>query len=232
MNILCTVCARGGSKGIKDKNLKKLNGEPLILHTLKKALKSKIFDKIVLSSDSKKIINVSKKYVDHVIKRPKVFASDKASKLLSIKHALIVSEKYFEKSFDIIFDLDVTSPLREIKDIINAKKKFINSKYNNLVSVCESRKNPYFNMVEKKKNGIKIVKNKIDFIRRQDAPKIYDLNASIYIWNRRALINNSKIVNNKTGFFVMPKSRSIDIDDEFDFQLIKKLIKKKGSNNE
>ena len=168
----------------------------------------------------------SEKFVDHVIKRPKKLASDKVAKLLAIKHAWRESEKFFNTKFDIIFDLDVTSPLREIKDIRNAKKKFIRKKYNSLISVCHSRKNPYFNIVEKTKSGIRLVKFIKNYDRRQDIPEVFDVNASIYIWKRQALIKSKKIVNNHTGIFIMPKSRSIDIDDKFDFDVVKKLMKK------
>ncbi len=225
MNILCTICARSGSKGVKNKNLKKIKGKPLIFYTLKKAIKSKIFDKIVLSTDSKKIANFSKKYVDLIIKRPKKLASDKASKVPSIKHALLGSEKKFKKKFNIIMDLDVTAPLRETKDIINAKKLFQSKKYENLISVCESRKNPYFNMVELNKNGVKLVKDKKLFSRRQDAPKVFDINASIYMWKRSTLLKIKKVVTSKTGLFLMPKSRSIDIDDYHDFKIVEKFLK-------
>ena len=225
MNILCTICARKGSKGVKNKNLKILHGKPLIFYTLQKARKSKIFSKIIVSTDSSKITNFSKKFVNHIIKRPKKLASDKATKLSAIKHALYESEKIFKMKFDIIFDLDVSSPLRNIKDIVNAKKKFIQKKYSSLISVCHSRKNPYFNIIEKTKSGIKLVKYLKNYDRRQDVPKVYDVNASIYIWRRKTLLNSKTIVNNKTGLLIMPKSRSIDIDDDFDFEVVKRLMR-------
>ena len=151
-NILCTVCARGGSVSLKNKNFRKLLNIPLITRTLIQAHKTKIFDKIVVSSDSNKILKISKKYSDFNIKRPKKLSNSKSSKISAIKHALIQSEKIFKKKFEIIIDLDVTAPLRTKNDIIKAKKKFINKKYKNLISVCYSNKNPYFNMVEKTKN--------------------------------------------------------------------------------
>ena len=188
MNILCTVCARGGSKGIKNKNIKKLFNKPLILHTLLQAKKSRIFDKIIVSTDSNKIINISKRKVDYIVKRPKKLSTAKASKIFAIKHALTQAEKNFKKNFDIVIDLDATSPLRNIDDIIKAKNKFVRNKYENLISVCHSRKNPYFNIVEKTKKGLKLVREtKKNYVRRQDAPDVYDINASIYIWKRAAL---------------------------------------------
>ena len=228
MNILCTVCARGGSKILKNKNIKKLLNKPLIMHTLTQAKKSGIFDKIIVSSDSNAIISISKNFVDYIIKRPKKLAGDKVSKILAIKHALIQTEKYFNKKFDVIVDLDATSPLRKKKDIINAMNKFIKKKYKNLVSVCHSKKNPYFNVIEKIGKKVKLVKNsKKIFSSRQDAPEVYDLNASIYIWKRSALLNTRGVLTNKTGIYVMPADRSIDIDSDLDFKLVKFLMKGK-----
>ncbi|MBL6857133.1 MAG: acylneuraminate cytidylyltransferase family protein [Pelagibacteraceae bacterium] len=227
MNILCSICARGGSDTLKNKNIKKLYGRPLIVHTLITAKKTKIFDNIVVSSDSKKIIDISKKYVDYTIKRPSSLSRNNSPKVPAIRHALINSEKFFKKKFDIIIDLDATSPLRTTKDIKGALNTFLKNRNSNLLSVCKSNKNPYFNMVEKKKRKIKIVKNsKINFYTRQDAPEIFDINASIYIWKRYNLLKMNNIINKKTGIFIMPKSRSIDIDDYYDFELVKYFFKK------
>tara|TARA_B100001093_G_scaffold502459_1_gene555512 strand:- start:444 stop:1136 length:693 start_codon:yes stop_codon:yes gene_type:complete len=229
MKILCSICARGGSTTLKNKNIKVLNGKPLIVHTLITAMKTKIFDKIIVSSDSKNILRISKKYADYLIDRPFRLSHDKAPKIPAIKHALLNSEKYFNKKFDIIVDLDATSPLRQASDISGALKKFIKNKNSNLLSVCPANKNPYYNMVELKRKKIKIVKDtKINFYGRQEAPKIFDVNASIYIWKRSSLLNAKNILNHKTGIFIMPKSRSIDIDDKEDFDLVEYYMKKKN----
>ena len=227
MKILCSVCARGGSTTLKNKNIKILHGKPLILHTLLTAKKTGIFDKIVVSSDSKKILKIAKKHTNFQIKRPFKLSSDKSPKLPAIKHALINSEKYFKKKFDIIIDLDATSPLRSVYDIINALKIFKKNNNSNLMSVCPSNKNPYYNMIEKKGKEIKIVKrSNIDFYGRQEAPKVFDINASIYIWSRNSLLRNKKLINSKTGIYIMPKARSTDIDDLEDFELVKYFMKR------
>ena len=123
MKVLCTICARKGSKGIKNKNTMLLGSRPLIYYTIKQAIKSKIFDKIVVSTDSKIISNLSIKYgVDSWFKRPAYLSNDKSPKLDAIRHAFLISEKYFNTRFDFLVDLDVTSPLRDISDIINSFK--------------------------------------------------------------------------------------------------------------
>ena len=125
MNILCLICARKGSKGIKNKNITKIKNKNLINITIDQAKKSKIFNDIVVSTDSRKIqqVAISKNVLSWFL-RPKTISNDKASKLLALKHGLIESEKKLKKKFDIICDLDVTSPLRKIDDILKAFNKF------------------------------------------------------------------------------------------------------------
>lgn len=225
-NILCTICARKGSKGLKSKNFLNLLGKPLILHTIDQAKKIKAFTKLVVSSNSKKIIDMSKKKVDYCIKRPEKLSDDYSSKIDAIKHALLTSEKKFKMIFDTVIDLDVTSPLRSKSDIHKALDIFFKKKPGNLVSGHNSRRNPYFNQVTYKKNYLDLVcRSKKRIIRRQDVPKIYDLNASIYIWNRKNLLSSKKLITKQTIFFKMPYSRSIDIDDKFDFTIVKHILK-------
>ena len=225
-NILCTICARKGSKGLKNKNIIDLLGKPLIEHTILQAKKIKPITKIIASSNSQKILNMTKNKVDFCIKRPENLSDDNSSKVEVIKHALIASEKKFNLCFDAIIDLDVTSPLRLKKDIIKALNIFFKKKPGNLVTGYDARRNPYFNQVMYKKNNLNIVcKSKKKIVRRQDAPKVYDLNASIYIWERKSLINSKSLINRKTIFYKMPFVRSLDIDDKFDFIMVKHILK-------
>ena len=136
------------------------------------------------------------------------------------------AESKFKTKFDVICDLDITSPLRINLDIINSYKKFIKKKYDILFSVCEAKKNPYFNMIEERKNEINLVKKlKKQILSRQKAPRVYEMNASIYFWKRDALINKRNLFGKNVGIHLMPRERSIDIDDYVDLFLVKKLIK-------
>ena len=227
MLVLCTICARGGSKGLPNKALKLINDKPLIAYTIEQALNSKVFDHILVSTDSEIINKKAKSFgADAWFIRPKELATDTANKISVIRHALHESEKYYKKKFDIIVDLDITSPLRYISDIKNALKFFLKKKGNNLISACPSKKNPYFNMVEIKKGKLKIIKKtKKQLTRRQDAPKTYEMNASIYIWNRKTLLSNKELITNKTVLYKMSEKQSIDIDTENDLDIVKFLIK-------
>ena len=231
---LCTICMRKGSQGLKNKNLKRINGKPLMYYTIKQAIKSKIFDHVVVSTDSNKILKYAKSYgAEGWFLRPKKLATNKSSKVAAIKHAFIEAEKFYNKKFEIIIDLDVTSPLREVKDIINSYELFLRKKADVLITGSKSRHNPYFNIIEIINGKVRKVKNiKKNFFRRQEAPKTYDMNASIYIWNRKTLLKSiSSAIEKgekwKIIFYEMPTSRSIDIDSKIDFQLVKLFLKRK-----
>jgi len=226
-SILCTICARGGSKEVKNKALKKIFNKPLISYTIRQAVKSKIFDNIVLSTDSKKIQKIGKSYgAKSWFLRPRNLSTDQSPKLKAIKHAHFSAEKFFGRKYDICVDLDITSPLRSINDIKNAFKKFRKSKCNNLFSVTKANRNPYFNIIEVKQKRVQIVKkNNNKVFSRQKAPQVYELNASIYIFKRNFLLKKNSIINNSSCLFHMPRERSIDIDDNLDLYLVKKLLK-------
>lgn len=225
-NFLCTICVRKNSKEIKNKNFKKFLNSNLTNITIAQSKKIKIFDKIVLSTDLTK--NKLKKLikVDLMIYRPKKLANSVVSKLEAIKHAHLMSEKYFKKKFDYIVDLDVTSPLRKIKDIENCIKLFIKNKNSsNLITGALSKKNPFFNQT-RVDNGkaYPVIKSKIK--NRQQVKDIFDLNAAIYIWRRKYLINCKSVFMNNTIFYKMPYERSIDIDSKLDFKIVEFLLKK------
>jgi len=228
MKVLCTICARSGSKGVKNKNLKKINKKTLIDISLTQAIKSKIFSNIIVSSDSDKILDVSKKYKVILHRRSKKLSTDKSPKIPVIRDALKFAEKKTNQKYDYIIDLDVTSPLRNILDIKKSFAKFLKKKNSNLFTVTNARRNPYFNMIEISNNKIKICKKNIKpFTRRQDAPNVFELNASIYIWKRDWLLKSDNLISNKTGYYLMPMNRSMDIDSDYDFKIVEYLLEQK-----
>ena len=225
--ILCTICARSGSKGLKNKNIKKINNNYLFELSIKHAINSKLFDDIILSTDSNFIIQKAKKYkILNFFKRRSQLSTSTIPKVEVIKDAMLKAENYTKIRYDYICDLDVSSPLRKITDIKKSFKKFKNSNADNLFSVTEARKNPYFNMVEKNLDGsIKLCKKKLSqsFTNRQSSPKVYEMNASIYFWKREIILKKNSLFRRNTKFYVMPKERSFDIDDKIDFKIVDRL---------
>tara|TARA_Y100001970_G_scaffold250206_1_gene321702 strand:+ start:21642 stop:22343 length:702 start_codon:yes stop_codon:yes gene_type:complete len=232
MSVLCTICARGGSKGVPKKNFKEIAGKPLIAHSIEQAKESNLFEKIVVSTDSVDIQNISKEFgAESWFLRPKELSIDSAPKLPAIRHLFIESEKKFRTEFEYIVDLDASSPLRSIQDITNSFNIFLDSGFENLVSVTESRRNPYFNMIEMDKGVVKLSKEISPRpTSRQEVPDVYDMNASIYIWKRSSLLNDNHIINSQTGIYMMPEERSYDIDSQLDWQIVEMIMEKKINN--
>lgn len=230
--VLCTICARGGSKGVKNKNIKELCGKPLIAYTIEQAKASKLFEHIVISTDSDAIASVAKEYgADVFFKRSAEMASDTAGKLDVIRDAFIRSEAHYQDTFDYLIDLDATAPLRSVEDIVNSFNQLLENNNDNLITAMPSRRSPYFNLVEVDLNGKVALSKKLDstVLRRQDAPKSYDMNASIYIWKRNAILNEYSLFLEKTGLYLMPEERSIDIDNELDFEFVEFLMRKQNA---
>ncbi len=232
MNRICTICARGGSKGVKSKNTKQLLGKPLIAHTIIQAKKSQLFDVIAVSSDSDEILHLAKEYgADVVVKRPNELATDNAAKLPVIQHCLLTAEEQTDKKFDIVVDMDATSPLRLIEDIRSSVKMFEEDlTAHNLITGAPARRSPYFNLVEVDNDGHTTLSKSLEnaVVRRQDAPKCFDMNASIYIWRRETLLGSSSVFLPKTLLYEMPEERSVDIDSELDFEFVAFLASKRG----
>ena len=232
MNRLCTICARGGSKGVTNKNIKLLLGKPLIAHTIIQAKKSGLFNYVAVSSDSEEILSVAKVWgADVLIKRPDELATDQAAKLPVIRHALKAVEQQTGQKFHIHVDLDATSPLRHIADIEGAVKMLeSNKEIANVITGAPARRSPYFNLVELNAEGYVELSKELStsIVRRQDSPKCYDMNASIYVWRREVLLAEEKVILPKTALYEMPEERSIDIDSPLDFDFVEFLAFKRG----
>jgi CMP-N-acetylneuraminic acid synthetase len=330
---LCTICARGGSKGVKNKNTRLLDYKPLIAHSILQAKTAKLFEFVAVSSDSPQILDVAKEWgADYLIQRSDEMASDTAAKLPAIQHCARETERLSGRVFDTFVDLDATSPLRNVADIKGAIHLLESQKISNVITGTPARRSPYFNLVEKDAQGIAhlsgvkswkaasvasdisvreaietinqsnlqavfvvdqqkrlvgivsdrdvrqailkqvsledsvqqimnsqptVISEKegedrvIDMlqethfrfipvvdanghitqiktlnasiVRRQDAPPCYDMNASVYVWNRQTLFNTSSIFTPDTHLFVMPEERSVDIDSELDFKWVEFL---------
>jgi N-acylneuraminate cytidylyltransferase/CMP-N,N'-diacetyllegionaminic acid synthase len=227
---LCTICARGGSKGVKNKNLRDLLGKPLIAHSLQQARASKLFDVLAVSSDSDAILAAAREWgADVAIKRPAELATDTAAKIPVIRHCAAETERETGKTFDVIVDLDATSPLRDPEDIAAAVALVEKGGASNAITAMPSRRSPYFNMVELDANDVpRLAKTPAGVVaRRQDVPRCFDMNASIYVWKRELLMSSDKLFHDGTRLHVMPEERSWDIDSELDFEIVELLAKRK-----
>ena len=229
MNILITICARGGSKGVPGKNIKEINGKPLIVYTFEQATNFAELHNvdIQLSTDDEKIVKIlmdigySTEY-----RRPVELATDKAGKIDAIKDAWKFAELKFKKDYDYVIDLDLTSPLRTISDLNDALNTLIlHENALNIFSVNEANRNPYFNMVEETQDGYyKVVKNAETILSRQMTPKVYDMNASFYIFSREFMEGNyTSSTTEKSLAFIMDHI-CFDIDHPIDFEIMDYLI--------
>ncbi|MCL2717259.1 MAG: acylneuraminate cytidylyltransferase family protein [Lachnospiraceae bacterium] len=243
MNYLFTICGRAGSKGLKNKNLKKLAGSPLVYHSLAAILlyinkygKNNHIT-VVLSTDSEELIDIvtaQTKLPVFVIRREEALCGDATAKIDVIKDCLLRSEKEYLQTYDIIIDLDITSPLRRVVDVKNAiDRKSQRMDADVVYSVTHSRRNPYFNMVREEKCSleekyypagssffVKAVPS--DYTARQQAPFMYDMNASIYAYSPEALKTKPGpgFFNDKADAIIMKDTAVLDIDSEEDFELM------------
>jgi N-acylneuraminate cytidylyltransferase len=231
MNILITICARGGSKGIPGKNIKVIAGKPLIEYsvTVAKRLANKCKAKIVISTDDEAIKIAANKvgvFTEYV--RPYFLATDVAGKIDTIKDLLLYEESLVKYKYDYILDLDVTSPLRTLEDLEKALEILKNNKEAlNLFSVNDAARNPYFNMVEENSNGFySLVKTNLNgsVMTRQSAPKVFDLNASFY-WYRRAFFEKDikSAITDKSLIYNM-NHICFDLDHPIDFLFMEYLL--------
>ncbi|MBA4385071.1 MAG: flagellar modification protein B [Anaerolinea sp.] len=231
MKRICTICARGGSKGVKNKNIRPLAGKPLLYYAIDQAKSSMLFDLIAVSSDSAAILDAARSHaVDLLVDRPAELASDTAAKIPAIRHCVEVAERFVGKTFDTIVDIDVTSPLRSVEDIKGAVDLLERSNVSNVITAAPARRSPYFNLVETDVAGVVRLSKplKEPIVRRQDSPQCFDMNASIYVWKRSALFDYPTVFNADTRLFVMPEERSIDIDTELDFEIVEIIMRKRA----
>lgn len=225
MRTIASICARGGSVGVPGKNIRLLHGKPLIAHTIEQALAVKDIHAVFVSTDDPEIAQVAQRYGARVpYLRPAELATSSAPKVPVIQHLcewIILNDG----GFDRVVDLDPTSPLRSVSDIQTCID-LLDDDTDAVITAFESEKNPYFNMVERKSDGnIGLVCRPNGLVvARQQAPHVYSMNASIYVWHRHTLTKG--LWNGRLRLHVMPRERSIDIDSPLDFAIVEMLMNK------
>ncbi|NDA62787.1 MAG: acylneuraminate cytidylyltransferase family protein [Chitinophagia bacterium] len=230
MSILITICARGGSKGIPGKNIKLINGKPLIAYTIRtaKAIAARHKDVVIgLSTDSEEIKSVAAEYgLDTEYLRPAELATDTAGKIDVIKDLMKYQEERTGLTFDYVLDMDITAPLRTVEDLEKAMEQLeANPEAYNIFSVSPAGRNPYFNMVEDSGDGyVRVVKDGGVFLSRQSAPKVYDMNASFCILRRSYFTSDQKrSTTDKSLGYVVPHL-CFDLDEPRDFKIMELIL--------
>lgn len=225
--ILFTICGRAGSKGIKNKNIRDFLGKPLPLYTLSAIdmyLQRNADCKadIALNTDSEELIHIfgqnTMREVD-VVRRPLELCGDFVPKVAVIQDTLMKMEEKKQRTYDMVVDLDITSPLRTVADIEHLIRKKADTGCDVAFSVVDSRRNPYFNMVKKGERGYeKVVQS--DYVARQQAPEIYDMNASMYAYAPEFLKSGAGMFDGYCEIVKMYDTGILDLDHENDFELM------------
>jgi N-acylneuraminate cytidylyltransferase/CMP-N,N'-diacetyllegionaminic acid synthase len=231
MFILGTICCRGGSKGVPGKNIKLLNGKPLIAYTIETAIASSLLNDVIISTDSEVIADTAKQFGANVpFMRPNDLATDTASKWPVFIHALETYEKMHGVTVDYLVDMDVTVPLKTPIDINGAIQKALDdTNVDVVITGYEPERNPYFNMMEIRPDGFaEIVKKGVKpIVRRQDAPEVYSLTPAAYVVKKSALYEFEHWSKAKCKIYPMPRERAVDIDTEIDFKIVEFLMNHK-----
>ena len=223
---ICFIAARGGSKGVTGKNLKNIEGIPLITHTIQKALKSNIFSHVIVSTEDKKIAKIAKQSGAEVpFLRQKILARDNSTTIDVILHAIKKLEQ-MNYEFDVIANLDVTVPFLRMKDVKGAVELLNRKKCDAVFAVFKQHLNPYYNIVEKNSNGfLKIVKplrNKPK--SRQSSPIVYQMNG-LHVIRKEIILKTKTWYTSKVLPFEIPIETGLMIDTPYEFQIAKHMFK-------
>lgn len=227
LNIVAIIPARGGSKRLPRKNIKVLSGKPMIAYSIEAARKSQLIDRVIVSTDDKEIAEIAKKYGAEIpFIRPNDLATDSASTIDVLKHAITFLESHSHDKIDLIVLLQPTSPLITESDIDNAINKIIQTNTTSCVSMCPISERPEW-MYSIKNEKPKPFGEKHDIILlTQDLPKLYKINGAIYVSHRDVIMKQNLILDEKNlSAIVMPRERSIDIDTMTDFLIAETLFK-------
>lgn len=217
MKNIAFIFARGGSKGIKNKNILKFDDKPLIAHTIESAIMSQLFDDVVVSTDDDQIAEISTSYGATVpFIRPAKLASDNSNELLSWKHAI----QNYENEINRFISLPCTSPLRNFSTIKKMLDKYNDTECDLLLGVTRSNHIPNFNIVNLTETGKLTIYNSSNdkIFRRQDAPNCFNITTYAYITNPNYVLSANNLLDGDIYGYILSKNESIDIDDMYDFR--------------
>ena len=228
--ILGIICVRSGSKGIKNKNLLKIHGKTLLEIAISQAKKSKIIDRLIVSTDSIKMIKIAKKEkVEVPFIRPANLSRDNSKEWDVWRHALRYMENKLDYKADILVSVPATSPIRSSKDIDTCIREFMKDTKKPLITVTKSKRNPFFNMVkETKKNVYDLVIKKKKYSRRQDAPVVYDVSTIAFVVSSKDIFRYDHLYSKGVRILKFDEEKSLDIDNLHEYNLAKFFYSKKN----
>lgn len=227
MKNIAIIPARSGSKGLRNKNIKKLCGKPLMAYSIEAAIQSKLFECVHVSTDSEMYAEIAKEYgADVPFLRDEEYANDTASTWDTVKNVLCKYEAHGKK-FDIVTILQPTSPLRTSEDICNAYQLFRENEAFSVISVCEVEHSPLLCNTLKANLSLNGFIDMKKVSRRQDLDTYYRVNGGIYMICAEVLDNLEELYGSRSYAYIMEKSNSIDIDDEFDFKMAEYMMLEK-----
>ena len=226
MNFLCIIPARSGSKGIKNKNLKKIKNKSLIELSYDIALKSKIFTNIVVSTDSKKYQNYLKKKIPIDFLRPKFLSGDNVTDLDLLKYEIKRYQNFFNKKFKYVCLLQPTSPARTVKDLRNCKKIIINNKFDAVwtISKINNKFHPIKILKLKNKKLLYFNKDGSKFVNRQSLEEVFIRNGIAYFFSVKTILKNKNILPRNSGYLII-KRKIANIDKPEDLIEARKILK-------
>ena len=230
MSIVAFIFARGGSKGLPNKNIRILNGKPLIAWSIEHAKAVNRIDRVIVSTDSEEIAEIAREYGAEVpFIRPVNLATDESPEWLSWQHGL----KYLKSSDgclpDLMLSVPTTAPLRDVEDINKVIDEYQGNKTDVVITVTESYRSPFFNIVKNRPDGYVdlFISSEKDLSRRQDCPKTFDITTVAYAAKPSFVLEKKNMFEGRVRQVVLPKERSIDIDTLLDFELAEYIFKKK-----
>jgi CMP-N-acetylneuraminic acid synthetase len=233
MTILCVIGARGGSQGLPGKNIRPIAGKPLIAWSVAQALATPEIDRVVVSTDSEAIAKVAREAgAEAPFMRPGAFAGPEVGKFQVWQHALSACESHYRERYEAFVDLDCTNPLRDVADISAAIAQFRAGRTRGVdavFSICEARKNPYFNLVEPDGSGALRMSKSLGgtVVARQAAPPVFEHVASIYVLDPLYLKRANHLLDGHAEGYDIGPEKSFDIDSELDARIVEMLMRDK-----
>ncbi|WP_139463185.1 acylneuraminate cytidylyltransferase family protein [Aeromonas veronii] len=231
MRTIAFIFARGGSKGLPQKNIKPLDGKPLIQYSIETALATVGIEQVFVSTDDAAIAYVARAAGAEIIERPAELATDTSPEWSSWRHAIdYVRSSYGD--FDVFVSLPATSPLRDETDVSAAIKQLLDTGADICISVTPANRSPYFNMVKQNEDGdVELVNRPATGVyRRQDAPEVFDITTVVYAAKPEFVLEKNALFDGKVTSVLIPKDRAVDIDDIYDFMLAEAIVMESKKN--